>query len=191
MTFRVRFGVQLVVQQGHQSVVVTQRAIALYPGDPNYYTVAADAAMEAARAADRVRDGGGPLGPLHGVPVAIKDLTATQGIRTTFGCGRFKDYVPVADEACVQKLRQAGAIILGKTNTPEFGFGAVCDNDLCGPTANPWNETLTSGGSSGGAAVAVTAGLAFLAHGTDFGGSVRTPASFCGCVGLRHERVCV
>ncbi|HUE88344.1 MAG TPA: amidase [Vicinamibacterales bacterium] len=150
-----------------------------------FITVAAEQALASARAADEQRAQGRVLGPLHGVPVAIKDLTATAGIRTTFGAVRHRDHVPIESEVCVERLVKAGAIVLGKTNTPEFGFGAVCTNAMQGPTANPWNLALTSGGSSGGAAVAVTTGMVPLAHGTDFGGSVRTPASFCGCVGLR------
>jgi amidase len=150
-----------------------------------FVTVTDEAALQQAEQADRVRAQGNRLPPLHGVPVAIKDLTRTNDVRTTYGSTRFGNFVPDEDEECVARLRRAGAIVLGKTNTPEFGFGAICSNGLLGPTANPWNERLTSGGSSGGSAVAVTTGMAPLAHGTDFGGSVRTPASFCGCVGLR------
>jgi len=149
-----------------------------------FITVNPDAERDAA-AADRAVDADRRLGPLHGIPVAIKDLAATKGLRTTYGCARFADHVPDADDLCVARLRRAGAVILGKTNTPEFGFGAVCANRLHGPTCNPFDPSRTSGGSSGGSAVAVATGMAMLAHGTDFGGSVRTPASFCGVVGLR------
>ena len=124
-------------------------------------------------------------GVLHGLPVAIKDLTDTGGIRTTYGSALFADHVPAGDDLVVSRLRNAGAVILGKTNTPEFGFGAICSNLLCGPTRNPFDHALTSGGSSGGSAVAVATGMVALAHGTDFGGSVRTPASFCGVVSIR------
>lgn len=124
-------------------------------------------------------------GPLHGVPVAIKDLADTAGIRTTYGSVLYRDHVPATDDAVVARLRAAGAVIVGKTMTPEFGFGAVCVNKLAGPTRNPFDPALTSGGSSGGAAVAVATGMVTLAHGTDFGGSVRTPASFCGVAALR------
>jgi amidase len=124
-------------------------------------------------------------GPLHGVPVAIKDLADTAGIRTTYGSVLYRDHVPEVDDAVVARLKAAGAVIVGKTMTPEFGFGAVCVNDLAGPTRNPFDSALTSGGSSGGAAVAVATGMVPLAHGTDFGGSVRTPASFCGVAALR------
>ena len=124
-------------------------------------------------------------GPLHGVPVAVKDLTDTAGLRTTCGSRLFEHRVPEVDDLAVIRLKAAGAIVIGKTNTPEFGFGAECVNPLCGPTANPHDLTLTSGGSSGGSAAAVAAGLVPVALGTDFGGSVRTPASFCGIVSIR------
>jgi amidase len=123
--------------------------------------------------------------PLEGIPVAIKDLTDTAGLRTTYGSVLFESHVPAHDDLIVARLRAAGAIILGKTMTPEFGFGALCLNKLGGPTATPWNLSLTSGGSSGGAAAAVATGMVTLAHGTDFGGSVRTPASFCGVASIR------
>lgn len=147
-----------------------------------FVTVDADGARRAAEACDVAS---APLGPLHGVPVAIKDLTDTKGLLTTYGSALFRDHVPMQDELVVERLRRAGAIIIGKTNTPEFGFGAVCTNRVCGPTRNPFNPALTSGGSSGGSAVAVAAHMVPLAHGTDFGGSVRTPASFCDVVSIR------
>lgn len=147
-----------------------------------FMTVDADAARCQADACDAAR---GPTGPLHGVPIAVKDLTNTRGLRTTYGSLLFQNHIPEQDELVVARLRQAGAIIIGKTNTPEFGFGAVCANHLCGPTRNPFDLALTSGGSSGGSAVAVATGMAPLAHGTDFGGSVRTPASFCDVVSIR------
>jgi amidase len=119
-----------------------------------------------------------PHGPLWGIPIAIKDLTDTAGLRTTYGSALHSDNVPAEDELIVARLRQAGALVVGKTMTPEFGFGAICQNALGGPTRNPWDVDLTSGGSSGGSAVAVATGMVPIAHGTDFGGSVRTPASF-------------
>ncbi|MCL3883108.1 amidase [Marivita sp. GX14005] len=152
-----------------------------------FITVDADAALDAARAADAHRRSGGELLALHGMPVAIKDVTATKGLRTTQGSRIHADTVPEEDAGSVARLRDAGAIILGKTNTPEFAFGAICTNALCGPTANPWDTARSSGGSSGGSAVAVATGMVPLAQGTDFGGSVRTPASFCGAVGLRPQ----
>jgi len=139
----------------------------------------------ARRQADACDAASAPMGPLHGVPVAVKDLTNTRGLRTTYGSLLFQNHVPDQDELVVARLRQAGAVIIGKTNTPEFGFGAVCTNRLCGPTRNPFDVSLTSGGSSGGSAVAVAMGMVPLAHGTDFGGSVRTPASFCDVVSIR------
>jgi amidase len=126
-----------------------------------------------------------PHGPLCGIPIAIKDLTDTAGLRTTYGSTLHRDNVPAKDELVVARLRRAGAVIVGKTMTPEFGFGAICQNALGGPTRNPWDVDLTSGGSSGGSAVAVATGMLPIAHGTDFGGSVRTPASFCGVLALR------
>ncbi len=142
-------------------------------------------AQGARRAADICDAAAEPSGPLHGVPVAIKDLTDTAGLATTYGSVLFRDHVPAEDDLVVARLRRAGAIILGKTNTPEFGFGAVCTNKLCGPTRNPFDPALTSGGSSGGSAAAVAAGMVPIAHGTDFGGSVRTPASFCDVASIR------
>ncbi|WP_347951944.1 amidase [Bradyrhizobium sp. SSUT77] len=147
-----------------------------------FITVDADGARRQADACDAAR---GPTGPLHGVPIAVKDLTTTRGLRTTYGSLLFQHNVPEQDELVVARLRQAGAVIIGKSNTPEFGFGAVCTNRLCGPTRNPFDVALTSGGSSGGSAVAVATGMAPLAHGTDFGGSVRTPASFCDVASIR------
>lgn len=147
-----------------------------------FVTVDAEGAQRAAQICDAVP---APIGPLHGVPVAIKDLTDTAGLTTTYGSALFRDHVPAEDDLVVARLRRAGAIILGKTNTPEFGFGAVCTNRLCGPTRNPFDPALTSGGSSGGSAVAVAAGMVPLAHGIDFGGSVRTPAGFCGVASIR------
>ncbi len=150
-----------------------------------FVTVDTEGALKAACTADLRRLAGEPLPALHGLPVAIKDVTATRGLRTTQGSRLYAETIPETDATSVARLRAAGAIIMGKTNTPEFAFGAVCSNALCGPTANPWNPELSSGGSSGGAAVAVATGMVPLAQGTDFGGSVRTPASFCGVVGLR------
>lgn len=150
-----------------------------------FITTCPEEAIATAQAADRAIATGETVGALHGVPISIKDVTATAGLRTTYGSALYQDHIPTTDDLCVARLRAAGAIILGKTNTPEFSLGAHCHNPLCGPTANPYDPTRTSGGSSGGAAVAVATGMAYLSHGTDLGGSVRTPASFCGVVGLR------
>jgi amidase len=124
-------------------------------------------------------------GPLHGLPIAIKDLVDTAGIRTTYGSPLYRDHVPTADAAIVRRLRAAGAIVIGKTNTPEFGAGSQTFNPVFGPTRNPYDLGRTAGGSSGGAAAAVAAGMLPFADGTDLGGSLRNPASFCNVVGLR------
>jgi amidase len=136
-------------------------------------------------AADAAIERGDRIGVLHGVPFTVKDLTPTAAVRTTFGSQIYQDYIPQHDELCVARLRSAGGILIGKTNTPEFGMGAHCSNTLYGPTANPYDPSRTSGGSSGGAAVSVATGMGYLAQGTDMGGSCRTPASFCGVVGVR------
>jgi amidase len=151
-----------------------------------YCTMAAEQALAAARRATAaVGRRGARLGPLHGVPVSIKDLAETKGIRTTWGSRIFEHHVPDRDALIVERLRAAGAIVLGKTNTPEFGAGACTFNDVFGPTRNPWRPALTCGGSSGGAAVALATGLGPLAEGSDLGGSLRIPAAFCGVVGFR------
>jgi amidase len=148
-------------------------------------TLDADGAMARAAAADDRLARGEPAGPLHGVPVAHKDLLVTRGMRTTFGSPLYADFVPSEDALIVERLRAAGAIAVGKTNTPEFGAGSQTFNPVFGATLNPWDETKTCGGSSGGAAVALATGMLPIADGTDMGGSLRNPASFCGIVGLR------
>jgi len=148
-------------------------------------TLAAEQARDAAQAAERAVMRKGPLGALHGLPIAIKDITPTAGIRTTFGSPLFADYLPAEDAEVVRRLKAAGAIVLAKTNTPEFACGANTTNELFGPTRNPWNTALSPAGSSGGSAVAVATGMVPLAQGTDFGASVRVPAAFCGIVGVR------
>jgi aspartyl-tRNA(Asn)/glutamyl-tRNA(Gln) amidotransferase subunit A len=170
-------------------VEVTEAVLArierLNPRLNAYCTVTADAALEAARAAEQALAQGRPLGPLHGVPVSVKDTILTAGVRTTRGSKLYAGYVPPEDAPVVERLKAAGAIILGKTNTPEFGWKGVTDNTLFGPTRNPWNVERTPGGSSGGAAAAVAAGLGPLALGTDGGGSIRIPAALTGIVGLK------
>lgn len=148
-------------------------------------TLVAEQARDHARAAETAVVKGGPLGALHGLPVAIKDVTPTAGIRTTFASPLFKDNVPTEDAEVVRRLKSAGAIILAKTNTPEFACGANTDNALFGPSRNPWNPALSPAGSSGGSAVAVATGMVPIAQGTDFGCSIRIPAAFCGIVGIR------
>jgi amidase len=150
----------------------------------SFVTVRAEQALEDARAADD-RDSAAPF---HGVPIAVKDLTATNGIRTTYSCRGLADNVPDFDTAVVRRLREAGFVILGKTNTPEFGTVAFTESELNGVTRNPWDLERTPGGSSGGAAAAVAAGLLPVAHGTDGGGSIRIPASCCGVFGLKPSR---
>ena len=142
-------------------------------------------ARETAKAAERAVMADAPLGALHGLPVAVKDLNATEGLRTTQGSLLYKDHVPEADERMVAALRAAGGNVLGKTNTPEFGAGANTKNRVYGATGNPFDPARTPGGSSGGSAVALATGMAPLATGSDLGGSLRTPASFCGVVGIR------
>jgi amidase len=127
-------------------------------------------------------------GPFRGVPMLVKDLTETAGIRTTFSSRAFASYVPVADAAVVRRMRDAGFTILGKSNTPEFGITCVTESDLNGSCRNPWDTSRTPGGSSGGAAAAVAAGVLPLAHGSDGGGSIRIPASCCGLFGLKPSR---
>jgi amidase len=145
-----------------------------------YVTVVADQALSAAEA---------PLpGPFSGVPLPIKDLVETAGIRTTFSCKALADYVPTQDAELVRRLRAAGFVVIGKTNTPEFGITAVTESELNGICRNPWNPGHTPGGSSGGAAAAVAAGLAAIAQGSDGGGSIRIPSSCCGLYGIKPTR---
>jgi amidase len=148
-------------------------------------TLVADQAREAARRADERLARGEEVGPLHGLPVAHKDLQETRGIRTTYGSPIYKDEVPAVDALLVERLRAAGAITVGKTNTPEFGAGSQTFNAVFGRTLNPYALTKTCGGSSGGAAAALACGMVPLADGSDMGGSLRNPASFCNVVGLR------
>jgi amidase len=128
---------------------------------------------------------GEDVGPLAGLPVGIKDVTPVAGLRTTYGSPLYKTNIPEEDALVVQRLRAAGAVILGKTNTPEFAAGGNTWNDVFGRTRNPWNPTRSAGGSTGGGAVGLATGMVALAEGTDLGGSLRIPASFCGVVGLR------
>ena len=148
-------------------------------------TLVAEQAMAAAVKADEALARDESVGPLHGIPVAHKDLIPTRGIRTTLGSRVFADQVPDHDGLIVERLRDAGAITIGKTNTPEFGAGSQTFNAVFGATRNPYDVTKTCGGSSGGAAVAVATGMTPIADGTDFGGSLRNPAGFCNVVGLR------
>ena len=148
-------------------------------------TLIADRAMDEARAADERLARGEPVGPLHGLPIAHKDLQATAGVRTTFGSPIFRDHIPSEDSPLVRRLKAAGAITIGKTNTPEFGAGSQTFNPVFGATLNPYDTTKTCGGSSGGAAVALACRMLPIADGTDMGGSLRNPAAFCGIVAIR------
>jgi amidase len=141
-------------------------------------------ALDDARAVDE-RIARGDVPPLSGVPVGIKDVTPVASLRTTFGSTIYADHVPTHDAVVVRRLRDAGAIIIGKTNCPEFAAGGNTFNDVFGRTRNPWNTALSAGGSTGGGAAALATGMIALAEGTDLGGSLRIPASFCGIVGLR------
>jgi aspartyl-tRNA(Asn)/glutamyl-tRNA(Gln) amidotransferase subunit A len=150
-----------------------------------YCAVTADAARTEACAAEASVLRGDRLGPLCGVPFSVKDLVITRGVRTAFGSRIYEHHVPEEDAPVVERLKAAGAILVGKTATPEFGWKGVTDSPLTGISRNPWDLTKTPGGSSGGAAAAVAAGLAPLAVGTDGGGSIRIPGSFCGVFGLK------
>jgi amidase len=142
-------------------------------------------ALDQAKQIDKARAKGQPLGPLAGVPMAHKDLTLTKGIRTTFGSRRFETFIPNKDAVIIERLKQAGAVSLGKTNTSEWGAGSQTFNSLYGTTRNPYDLTKTCGGSSGGAAAALAARMVPLCDGSDLGGSLRNPASFCNIVGFR------
>ncbi|MEJ7651400.1 MAG: amidase [Nakamurella sp.] len=148
-------------------------------------TLVADRAMARATAADEAAARGEWLGPLHGIPMAHKDNHLTAGIRTTFGSPARADFVPDTDDLVIERLKAAGVVTLGKTNIPEFAAGGHTFNPVFGITRNPYDLSVTAGGSSGGAAAALAAGMQPLADGNDFGGSLRLPASFCNVIGLR------
>ena len=154
-------------------------------GDINAVVTLNESAVDEARRLDERMGAGEALGVLAGIPVGIKDVTQTEGMRTTFGSPLFRDHVPEGDALVVQRLRSADAIILGKTNAPEFATGGNTYNEVFGATRNPWDTQLSAGGSTGGGAAALASGMIALAEGTDLGGSLRIPASFCGVVGLR------
>lgn len=148
-------------------------------------TLVPDMAAADAALADEMQAHNQDLGPLHGLPVAHKDLMETRGIRTTFGSPLFKDFIPLEDDLVVARMRKAGGITIGKTNTPEFGAGSQTFNKVFGATHNPYDLTKTCGGSSGGAAAALACGLVPVVSGSDMGGSLRNPAAFCNVVGFR------
>jgi amidase len=164
--------------------IYIERIERLQPELNAFVTVGAEDALAVARAAE----GQAAERPFHGVPIAIKDLHETAGLRTTFSSSAFADFVPSHDVAAVRRLRDAGFIIIGKTNTPEFGTVPVTESSLNGDCRNPWDPARTPGGSSGGAAASLAAGLCPVAHGSDGGGSIRIPASCCGVFGLKPSR---
>jgi Asp-tRNA(Asn)/Glu-tRNA(Gln) amidotransferase A subunit family amidase len=164
---------------------ILRRIKELNPKLNAYLTVAEEEAMLGAKQAEAAISQGQNLGPIHGLPVAIKDLYLTKGIRTTSGSLVYKDFVPSKDGLLAERLKAAGAIIIGKTNTPEFGCANSTENRLGDACRNPWNLERTSGGSSGGTASAVAAGIIPLSPGSDGGGSVRIPACLCGLYGLK------
>ena len=148
-------------------------------------TLVPELALEEARKADEKQAKGGNVGPLHGLPIAHKDLVPTKGIRTTFGSLVFQDFIPEEDALLVERLREGGAVMLGKTNTPEFGAGSQTFNQVFGVTSNPYDLSKTCGGSSGGAAVSVACRMLPIADGSDLGGSLRNPTNYCNVVGFR------
>lgn len=165
--------------------VLIERIEKLNPIINAYCTPTFDMAREMAKKADdRVRKNE-KIPPLNGIPTSIKDLMPVKGVRTTYGSKIFENNIPDEDAITVKRLKNAGCVILGKTNTPEFGFKGVTDNQIFGVTPNPWNLERTSGGSSGGAAASVASGMGPLAQGSDGGGSIRHPACFCGTYGLK------
>src|SRR3989441_12588141 len=164
---------------------VLARLEAVNPTLNAFCLVAADSARVAAREAEIAVMKGEPLGALHGVPLSVKDVLLTRGLTTTGGSRLFEDFVPEEDALSVGRLKAAGAVLFGKTNTSEFSHKALTENPLFGVTRNPWDTTLTPGGSSGGAAAAVASGIGPLALGTDGGGSIRIAAAFCGVYGFK------
>ena len=164
---------------------VLQRIEKLNPKVNAYCTLSAESARKQAIKAEAAIAKGEKSGLLHGVPVSIKDLIPTKDIRTTFGSKIYQSYIPQQDAIVVERLKAAGAIIVGKTNTSEFGWMTITDNSLFGATHNPWNLELTTGGSSGGAAASVALYMGSLAIGSDGGGSIRVPSSFCGVFGFK------
>jgi amidase len=164
---------------------VLTRIEAVNPSLNAIVTLAPEQAVAAAAALDQLAARDHFAGPLHGLPIAIKDLADTAGIRTTYGSPVFARHIPSADAPHVALLKQAGAVVIGKTNAPEFGAGSQTFNQVFGATRNPWDPRLTPGGSSGGAAAAVASGMIPFADGSDLAASVRNPAAFCGLVGLR------
>ncbi len=150
-----------------------------------FITVMDESALAEARKAEEEINDGSWRGPLHGIPIGLKDLIDTAGVKTTCGSAVFADRVPAQDAAVVQRLKNAGAVLIGKQNMQEFAYGGTSASSYFGPVHNRWDVDRIAGGSSGGSAAAVAAGMCFGAIGTDTGGSVRQPAGFCGIVGLK------
>ena len=165
-----------------------QRIEELNPKLNAYLTLCPDQALADARAADEAVQRGDELGLLHGIPISVKDLELTKGVRTTMGSAIFRDRIPDTDSIVVERVKAAGGVILGKTNTPEFGQSGTTENLVSEPCRNPWNTDYTPGGSSGGAAAALAAGLCTLATGSDGGGSIRIPSSFSGVTGIKPSQ---
>jgi len=165
--------------------VIIERIEKINPIINAYCTPTFDLARETAKKADAAVKKGEKLGLVHGVPTSIKDEVETKGIRSTFGCVIFENYIPTEDDVAVARLKEAGMVMLGKTNLPPFGYAPITNNLIFGSTKNPWNLERTPGGSSGGAAAGVAAGLGPLALGGDGGGSIRIPSSFCGIYGIK------
>jgi len=161
------------------------RIAATNPAINAIVTLTPERARAQADAADEALMRGEPVGLLHGLPIAHKDLADTAGVRTTYGSPIYADHVPEVDAPFVVRIREAGATMIGKTNTPEFGAGSHTFNPVFGPTRNPYDRSKSAGGSSGGAAAALATGMVPIADGSDLGGSLRNPASFCGVVGFR------
>ena len=170
------------VELTHHCLVLIEK---LNPSLNAYITVTAESALERARVAEREIFGGNYRGPLHGIPIGLKDILDTAGVRTTAGSALFKDRVPAEDAEVVRRLRCAGAIILGKQNLHEFAYGGSSMVSFFGEVHNPWDTKRIAGGSSGGSAASVAAALGFAAVGTDTAGSIRLPAAYCGVVGLK------
>ena len=160
----------------------------LNPALNAYLTVTGDQAIASAKDAEQALLRGEAHGALHGIPISVKDLEITKGVRSTAGSLIFNDHVPNQDSTVVERVREAGAIILGKTNTPEFGFSGTTENRLGEPCRNPWDPDRTPGGSSGGAGAALASGLCTLATASDGGGSIRIPSSFCGTFGIKPSQ---
>jgi aspartyl-tRNA(Asn)/glutamyl-tRNA(Gln) amidotransferase subunit A len=165
--------------------IVIERIQKINPIINAFCTTTFELARVMAKEADRRTKNKEVLPLLNGIPTSIKDLVPVKGVRTTFGSKIFENYIPKEDAELVKRLKKAGCVILGKTNTPEFGHKGVTDNLIFGPTRNPWHLERTSGGSSGGAAAAIVSGMGHLAQGSDGGGSIRHPSCFCGAYGLK------